>query len=194
MEQLDKLITLWINSLHCEATDYLWIFLSDKTVWYPFYVVVAFFIFYRLGWKRGLIAFFSIVLTIVACDQTCNLFKEGVARLRPCCDAWMLENGLHALEGVATWSGPFGFFSAHAANALGFAVSSSRCFKWDKSRSYKVYSTAVTIWACFVALSRVFAGRHFLGDVIVGAIVGVLLGLLLSGTGNIIRKKCIANS
>ena len=32
------------------------------------------------------------------------------------------------------------------------------------------------VWASLVAISRIFVARHYLGDVIVGTIVGILAG------------------
>lgn len=194
MELLDRRISLWINSFYCEAGDWFWTLMSDKLVWVPLYAVIAFLIFRRLGWKRGAVAFISIVLTIVACDQTCNLFKISVGRLRPCNDAWMLENGLHAIEGVANWGSPYGFFSGHAANSLGLAVSSSRCLKWDEFHSYRGYSRFIAVWAALVAVSRVFVGKHFFGDVLVGALVGVAFGLLFSYFGDKVWKSFMKNT
>ena len=194
MELLDRRISLWINSFYCEAGDWFWTLMSDKLVWVPLYAVIAFLIFRRLGWKRGAVAFISIVLTIVACDQTCNLFKISVGRLRPCNDAWMLENGLHAIEGVANWGSPYGFFSAHAANSLGLAVCSSRCLKWDGMHSYRGYSRFIAVWAVLVAVSRVFVGKHFFGDVLVGSLVGVAFGLLFSYFGDKVWKIYMKNT
>ena len=36
------------------------------------------------------------------------------------------------------------------------------------------------IWAFLVSLSRIFLGRHFFGDILAGAAVGLLLGYLFA--------------
>lgn len=35
-------------------------------------------------------------------------------------------------------------------------------------------------WATLVAISRIFVGKHFLGDVIVGTLVGLAIGSLVA--------------
>ena len=45
------------------------------------------------------------------------------------------------------------------------------------------------IWAFLVAISRIFVGKHFLGDVIVGIIVGICIGLIISRLINYIINR-----
>ncbi len=146
-------------------------------VWIPLYLVVLFFLFKRLGWKRGVISLVALILTVVVCDQFANLVKDSVARLRPCHNDVMVENGLRILEGKG---GRYGFFSGHAANAMGFAVASSRLFKMDRSRKYRLYSALISVWALLLGLSRVFVGKHYLGDVLVGFASGALIAVAIS--------------
>ena len=89
----------------------------------------------------------------------------------------MLANGLY-LPGDA--GGLYGFFSGHAANSFGFAASTLGIFRSDERHSYKAYGWAIMIWAFLVSLSRIFLGRHFFGDILVGAVVGLLLGFLFA--------------
>ena len=181
LAQIDKQITLAINSIHTPFMDGVWTFFSDKEVWFPLYAAVAVMLFVRMGWKKGAVALIGIILTIVACDQTGNLFKYSFERLRPCHDGWMLENGLRVLED--RW-GLYGFFSAHAANAFGFAVSSSMAFDGRNGKARRAYGIVVIVWASLVGASRIFVGKHFFGDVLVGAAFGILFGML---AGQLIR-------
>ena len=175
LHEWDQVLTLLINSLHCWWSDHLFLFFSKKWIWVPLYVLIAYYLFRRLGWKKALVAVLSVGLTIVACDQFANVLKYGVARLRPCYDSFMLENGLHMLEGRGSL---FGFFSAHAADAFGLAASSIYAFRNDPQRPYRKYRWMILVWAVLVAVSRVFAGKHYFGDVLVGALVGTGFGLL----------------
>ena len=173
----DQAATLWINSFHTPFTDSVWIFFSKVEVWIPLYALVAFFLFRRLGWKRALVAIAAIALTAVCSDQTANLFKDWICRLRPSHDPWMLAHGLYLPYDAG---GLYGFFSGHAANTFGFAASTLAIFRSDEGHSYKAYGWAIFIWAFLVSLSRIFLGRHFLGDILVGAAVGMLLGWLFA--------------
>lgn len=173
----DQAATLWINSFHTPFTDSVWIFFSKVEVWIPLYALVAFFLFRRLGWKRALVAIAAIALTAVCSDQTANLFKDWICRLRPSHDPWMLTHGLYLPYDAG---GQYGFFSGHAANTFGFAASTLAVFRSDEGHSYKAYGWAIFIWAFLVSMSRIFLGRHFLGDILVGAAVGMLLGWLFA--------------
>lgn len=190
LHHLDQDISLAINSLYSPFTDQLMQFMSDKKVWAPLYLLIAILIFRRLGWKRALISIIAIVLTITACDQFSNLIKDSVARLRPCYSTYMLEGNLHMLEG--RWDF-YGFFSAHAANSCGFAASSLSMLLSDKEHSYKGYGIGISIWAILVSFSRVFAGKHYFGDVVVGIIIGVGFGLAIAAIAkSLIRKYNIS--
>lgn len=174
LHEIDQQATLFLNSLHCGVTDPVMIFFSKIPVWIPMYVLVAVFLFIRLDWRKALVAVLSIALTFLLCDQTANLFKDGIERLRPCHNEFMINEGLRILEGTG---GLYGFFSGHASNAFGFAVSSSMAFRNDRRLRYRGYCAWIFFWAVMVSASRIFVGKHYLGDVLVGAVFGTLIGL-----------------
>lgn len=173
----DASATLAINSFACPLSDAVWRFFSLVWVWAPLYLAVIFFLFKNLGWKKGLVSLLVLVLTVLSCDQIANLVKDSVARLRPCHNDYMVSNGLRILERKG---GLYGFFSAHAANAMGFAVASSRLFKMDKDRTYNTYGFGIFCWAILLGASRVFVGKHYLGDVITGFVTGLVFATLIS--------------
>ena len=168
---VDSSLTLAINSLHCPASDFVWKTFSQVSVWIPLYLAVALFIFRRLGWKRGLVSLCTLILTVVACDQIANLVKDSVCRLRPCHDEYMIQNGLRLLEKAG---GKYGFYSGHAANAMGFAVATSKLFRIDKKHRYSMYTVLISLWALLLGASRIFVGKHFFGDVLTGFAAGSL--------------------
>lgn len=186
IQSVDGQITLAINSLHFEMGDYIWQMFSLKEMWYPLYAIVLFYLIKRLGWKTGGIMALSMILTVLACDQLANLSKDLVGRLRPCYNAGMLGNGLHVLE---SRTGFFGFYSAHSGNAFGFAIASLTAFRIDKNHSYDKYKWFIFSWASLVGLSRIFAGKHYFGDVMVGLLVGLAIGWCLSRLARYITEK-----
>lgn len=183
---LDRNITLAINSWHNPVTDAVWQFFSHVQIWYAMYLIIIVFLFIRLGWKKALVVTASFFLFVLACDQFANLIKHATCRLRPMEDADMLARGLHVLE---DHGGLYGFFSGHAANCFGFAVCSTMGFRNDKSRSYRWYSIFIFTWAVLVGLSRIFVGKHFFGDVLVGFAAGALIGFLFGWLGQFICRK-----
>lgn len=203
--ELDRAWTLALNALHCPASDSFWVFMSQVKVWYAFYALVAALLIWRLGWKRGLVYILAAVLSVVATDQLCNLVKDNVCRLRPSSDPEMMAAGLYAL--IPPSSHIYGFFSAHAANAFGFATLTFLSLREAREGSLEVrgvsgvrrtgagwiaaYGVFVYVWAALVAVSRVFCGKHFIGDILVGAIVGCLVAWGLFCLGRLAVRRLI---
>jgi undecaprenyl-diphosphatase len=69
--------------------------------------------------------------------------------------------------------GLYGFFSGHAANSFGLAT----LFMWLVRDTW--FNVSVGIWAALNSYIRVYLGVHFLGDIVVGAIFGIIVGTLL---------------
>lgn len=185
IHRFDQDLTLTVNSWHSPVTDPIWEFFSNIPVWIPMYALIIAFIIWRLGWKKGLIITAGALLTFGFCDQFSNIIKDAVERLRPLNDEYMLINGLHVLEN----GGKYGFFSAHSANAFGLATSTLLGLRLDKRLKYRGYAAWMYSWAFLVAVSRVFVGKHYLGDIIVGAIVGAAAGFAFASlAGWIIRR------
>ena len=193
IHKLDQLLTLEINSWHSFITDPIWQFFSDKLVWAPMYAAIIALLIWKLGWKRGLMILAAALLTFGFCDQFSNLIKHAVGRIRPLNDEFMVAQGLHILER----GGGYSFFSAHSANSFGLACSTffgmKRCLMTGSTSHgtlqpdcqspapgmpawLKAYGYWMFFWAFMVAISRIFVGKHYLGDVIVGILVGALAG------------------
>lgn len=186
LHELDQHVTLFINGFHSPWSDQVMLLFSHVRIWFPMYAVIAILFFWRLGWKKGLVTLLTCVLCVVLCDQIANLFKDGIARLRPCQDQKMIDMGLYMLE---TGGGLYGFYSGHAANSFGFAVCSTMGFRNDSRLRYRGYAAFIFTWAFLVSISRIFVGKHYLGDVLTGAIAGVLIGLFCAYLGRLVIRK-----
>lgn len=178
LHHLDQQITLFINSFNSAPSDAVMQFFSIVKIWFPMYAIIAALMFWRLGWKKGLIALGAMILMVVCCDQFANLIKDSVARLRPLRDPYMIEHGLHVVE--SNGGGLYGFFSGHAANSFGFAVCSYMLIRQDRRLRWRGYAAWIFFWAAMVSVSRIFVGKHFFGDVVVGAAVGSAIGWVLA--------------
>lgn len=95
-----------------------------------------------------------------------NFFlKNYVARIRP----YEVVNGLNCLvEKAKDWSFPSGHSSAAFASAMVIY----------KSRPKRL-GIPCMILAFLIALSRLYVGIHYPSDVICGAIIGALIGLIV---------------
>ena len=184
IHRFDQLLTLKVNSWNSPITDPIWQFFSNIPIWIPMYALIISLMIWRLGWKTGLMVVLAALATFGFCDQFSNFIKDLVGRIRPLNDEFMLANGLNVLE-KGTRS--FSFFSAHAANAFGLATSTCIGLRLDKkwfptSGKTSVWGKAYTgwmyFWAVMVAISRAFVGKHYLGDILVGTIVGAAAGFV----------------
>lgn len=187
IHRFDQDLTLKINGWNSSISDPFWEFMSDIPVWIPMYLLIVLYIIWRLGWKKGLIVVAGALLTFGFCDQFSNIIKEAVARLRPLNDEYMIANGLNILEK----GGKYGFFSAHSANAFGLATSTLIGLRIDKRLKYRGYAAWMYTWATLVAVSRIFVGKHYLGDCLVGIIVGAAAGLAFASLAKMIVKRYI---
>lgn len=152
------------------------------------YVGILALLIWKLGWKKGLIVIAAALVTFGLCDQVSNLVKHAVGRIRPLHDGFMVANGLHILEK----GGGYSFFSAHAANAFGLACSTFvGLFSGLKQRPawMKWYGGWMFFWSTMVSISRIFVGKHYLGDVLVGILVGAAFGLLAGYLASFVMKR-----
>lgn len=185
--------TLAINALHSNLTDQMWILFSNVPIWSVLYVTVIVLMFRRLGWKRALLMTAATALCIVCVDQSCNFVKESVARLRPCNDQRMIDAGLRMLTG-ASQRHPYGFFSGHAGNAFAFAVCSLTALRCDIRQKWRGYAAGIFFWASMVSASRIFVGKHYLGDIVIGALAGSLLALMVCTIAKWIDRKYLSSA
>ncbi|WP_193510766.1 phosphatase PAP2 family protein [Christiangramia fulva] len=167
---LDRELFLYFNNLGSERWDWLWVALSDKWMAIPFYAVLLYLLFKKLGWRSTLITMLVVALLITATDQLANFFKHTFERPRPCRQEGVMEFARF----VAERCGRYGFFSAHSANSMGVAVFLSLIFKSFYRNLYLI----LIFWAILVSYSRIYLGVHYPGDVLTGWFFGVILGFL----------------
>lgn len=180
--QLDKDLFLYLNGLGSTKWDPLWQFISHKFSFLPLYLFLVVLSFSKLGIKRTLFAIVFVVLLITVSDQMSTLFKNGLARLRPCHDPELID--LMRLA-KSKCGGRFGFFSAHASNSFALAI-----FFGILLRPYfRPLLLFLLFWAAVVAYSRVYLGVHFPLDILTGAFVGTLLGVVFVKLFIFARRK-----
>jgi membrane-associated phospholipid phosphatase len=124
-----------------------------------------------------------VALAILVSDQSSNLIKHFIHRLRPCAvgEARLL---------VDHCSNTFSFTSNHAANHFALAIFLSMVYK-DKG---KWLSFALVFWALAISLSQVYVGLHYPADILGGAILGSLVGYAAFLLFNFGKQKYFASS
>lgn len=186
VHRTDQLLSLKINSWDSSLTAPIWQFFSNIPVWIPMYVLIVGCLIWRLGWKKGLVFVLAATATFGFCDQFSNFIKDLVGRPRPLNDPFMVEHGLNILDGTTK---SFSFFSAHAANSFGLATCTYIGFRQDTRLRYRGYAWWMFFWASMVSISRVFVGKHYLGDVIAGIIVGAAAGYIFATIAKLISVR-----
>ena len=168
---IDERLLLVLNGSHCPFFDALMWTVSDKWVWAPFYVLLAYLVLRRSMWRHGLLCLLVIGLVILVTDQTCaSLIRPAVQRLRPSSPDNPISPLVHILNGYH--GGRYGFPSCHAANTFALAVFLSLYFHRRRM------TVLLVVWATVVSYSRIYLGVHYPGDILCGALVGCIYSLL----------------
>ena len=174
----DKKVFLYLNNLGDTPFDQFWLMVSGTWIWVPLYIIFCYFLYKNFKLKSFLYILLFVAIGVTVSDQVSGIFKYGVARLRPCHDPSLMS----VMRSVKC-GGKFGFYSAHASNTFFLASYLSFLLK-DK---LKWFPYIIFVWATIVAYSRIYLGVHFPTDILVGAFVGILLGVVFS----MLAKKVI---
>lgn len=169
IEFIDSQLLLLANSCHTDWADHFMMMFTGRFIWIPMYIALAFIIFRHFEWRKALVVFVGVGVSIALADQICaTLIRPYVGRLRPS----NLDNPLSAFVTVVDGyrAGRHGFPSCHAANS--FALIAFMTLLVPRRRLVWF----LLIWAVVNSYSRLYLGVHYPGDLIVGAAVGALCG------------------
>lgn len=165
-------LLIYLNNLGSETWDGFWLFMTYTVTSIPVYLLVLFFIYKYYGLKKMAISLLFAVVLITFADQTCNAFKYGFERLRPCYN----EDVMNLIRLVkSSCGGRYSFFSGHASTSMAVAV----FFALQLRKHLKSLSIFLIIWALFVGYSRIYIGVHFPIDVAFGFLFGITAGWIL---------------
>ena len=145
----------------------------------PFLMLAAGLIFFRVGWKRGFVFIQMVLWAFILTDFLKELlYLPRPIRVDPSLLTFnqYLPNWL--LESVA--DNP-GFPSGHVCSTMVFWGAVLLIFP---GRFQKILAVALII---LMSISRMYLGRHFLGDVLGGFFLGLLI--LLAGATPLIRSQ-----
>lgn len=160
----------WLDSTMTKA--------SGMMVWIPLYVLIIYLVWRRYSW-RGIIAFIvALGAAILIADLVAGIFKHQgplkdlwasfPARLRP----------MHTPEGIdfATngyyTKNLYGTVSGHTSTIVAIALLSSVVVRREWFTALMV---CVTLLICY---SRIYLACHFPQDILLGATVGIVAGLI----------------
>lgn len=184
METLDNNIFIALNFNGGDYLDKLMLTISGTTMWIPLYLLIIFMVFRKSGWKNTIIFILLVVAGISLVDIIAGIFKQtgllgdvfiGIApapRLRPMFAPDLIEAGLVHFPPEAV-AGRYGSVSAHAATIVVLTFMSA----WVVGRRW--FTALVAISAVIICYSRIYLGKHYPADILIGAAIGIATGAIL---------------
>jgi len=158
--------------MHSPFFDDVFVWISDKYSWIPFYVSLLVMVGVKQRWK-ALYVVLSIILLILMSDlSSVHLFKNVFERLRPCHNE-KIASMVHIVNGHC--GGKYGFVSSHATNMFALATFIGLLFK----KQFKYMLGFMLLWAAIIAYSRVYLGVHYVFDIVCGGILGSVIGVFV---------------
>ena len=172
LSHIDSDLFLFLNGLHADWLDKIMVYVTNMWVWLPLYLLLIYWAVKQYG-KRCWWVFLAVGLVVLCTDQlSSHVCKPVFQRLRPCYNI-DFQNSIHLPNGLA--GGKFGFVSSHAANTFGLAT-----FLTPVLGRFKPWTAILLfLWAIISSYSRIYIGYHYPGDILCGALLGILIGLIL---------------
>ena len=168
IQELDTNLFVYLNGLGSETYDKLWLIITDQLNWTPLFLLIFYLIYKKIGGKQTLYLLLFIAVLIAFTDQTTNLVKNTVQRLRPCNNP-----DINSFIRVVQVRKSFSFFSGHAANTMAVAT-----FLYLVLKRHFKYLGFLFLWPLVFAYSRIYLGLHYPGDILTGYFVGFTFGFL----------------
>ena len=166
LQQWDQDLFLLLNGAGTETFVSFWVFISSTKSAIPLFIFIIFLLIKKHGksFWQGLLL---IVIVVGLADlSSVHCFKNVFMRLRPSHEPELADQ----IRLLVSKGGLYGFVSSHAANFFALAGIVSALFSEKRYLHYLLYS-----WAVFVAYSRIYVGKHYLLDVVGGALLGLVI-------------------
>jgi undecaprenyl-diphosphatase len=109
---LDKQLLVFLNSFGSETFDPIWLIITKQVNWTPFFLMLLFLIYKKLGTKQTLIVVLFVAVILTINNNLTEFVKYYVQRLRPCNDLDVKD----IIRNVKP-SQTFSFFSGHSSNS-----------------------------------------------------------------------------
>ena len=169
LQQLDRTVFVFLNGLGSETFDPLWENITRFYSWIPIFAIILYLTFKRLGWRHTLLIIGMITLLLLVTDQTTNLIKNSIQRLRPGNNPEIADL-IRAVQKRKSFS----FISGHASNSMAVAF-----FLYRVMHPYIKYMGFFFLWPLIFAYSRIYLGLHYPGDILMGYLYGIFTGWLV---------------
>lgn len=185
LDTIDSNILIFLNSIHCSFFDEFMYLYSGRFIWIPMYASLLFMMLKRYSVAEVIIMVLGIALSILIADQiSASVIRPIVHRLRPSNLDNPVSSVIHIVNGYR--GGACGFPSCHAANSFALAIFAALMLQ---KRSFTLFIYA---WATINVYSRIYLGVHYPGDILTGAVIGSLTGVVCFWLSNVTYKNIIS--
>ena len=158
IKSIDAQLFLFLNGLHADWLDPVMYWISHPLTWVPLYLFIIGVLIKQWGEKVLWILLF-LALAVTCNDQSCNLIKRSVGRLRPSHEV-ALEGKVHNVaqpDGKIYEGGRFSFPSGHASNSM--VVFVFFAFFVSTKRRWPLF--LMLFWTLLIAYTRIYLGVHY---------------------------------
>lgn len=162
-------VVLWINARRNDVLDFFftyWTYLGDGAI---FGVIFLGLVIRR--WKIGVVFALTGLVQLIISSTFKRIIFPSIPRPQK---FFMGQDVLSFIEGVEVHSS-YSFPSGHSMTAFTVATFLSILMKEDEQK----WSLMLLLTAVLVAISRMYLLQHFLIDVTVGSLIGVVLAVVM---------------
>ena len=168
IRSLDTHLFIYLNSLGSPAYDNLWLIITKQVYWSPFFLLLAYLLYKKIGLKNLGIVVVFVALILFFCNESVELFKITFKRLRPCNNPEIKD-----IIRIVHQSNTFSFFSGHASNSM-----ATMTFVFLILKNQYKYIFLIFLYPLIFAYSRIYLGVHYPSDILTGYVFGGLYGIV----------------
>ncbi len=164
------------NGMSNAFFDWFLPIMRNPYTWAPLYLFIIIFCIKNYKMRGVLVVVFLLITFGIADSVSSSVIKKSVQRVRPCNDMELKEEVVLRVR----CGGGYSFTSSHATNHFAISLFLIMVFY----RRWKHILWLALAWAAIISFAQIYVGVHYPLDIIGGAILGTLIGVL---TGYVFR-------